>query len=784
VGGSGRPGEHPIEPALARYAPRCEELLKDLRLIGVLLDTRADIVCANEFLFTVAGLPRERVIGRNWIELFIPPERREEVRRVFAEVVASGEPSQYENDILTGSGEARAIRFSNSFLRDRAGNIIGTLSVGEDVTERKRIDEELRLKSLLLDNATDSVFVADLKGKLLFVNQTAYETRGYSREELLSIPLQELDTPESARLIASRFKKMVETREPSVFESAHYLKDGSIMPVEVHARVIDYQGEPAIFGVVRDITKRQEIEAELKLRALLLDSAKDSVFLHDPEGRMIYVNEAAYRDRGYTEEELLAMPLPQLLAPEYAGRVPGRLEHLQRVGSEVFESLHRRKDGSTMPVEVHARVIKIEGRTLILSAIRDVTERKRLEAERAAANELGQALNRINVAITSTLDFEQIMQRVLPESAQALGAETAAITLRDDGYWISRFVYGLPPEQLGTRFANGDLPHIGPVVESKQTLAVNDALNDPQVDRRIMEKYGIRSFLVAPLVVKEEAIGLMFFNHHSAPVTFTDAQIDFAGKLGAAVSLALENARLFSAQRGVADTLQEALLTVPQRLPGLEFGHLYRAATEVTKVGGDFYDLFELEHGRTGIVMGDVSGKGLEAATLTSLVKNTAKAYAYETDSPAEALSKTNDVVVKATGRGVFVTVLLAILEAGTGELVYCNAGHSPAVLRRTTGETSTLPAVSPVIGAFGGFDYRDGRETFGRGDLLVAYTDGLTEARRGGELYGEGRLLQCVQELEHPKPAAVPELMLTDVLKFSGGTLRDDVAILAVART
>lgn len=114
---------------------------------------------------------------------------------------------------------------------------------------------------------------------------------------------------------------------------------------------------------------------------------------------------------------------------------------------------------------------------------------------------------------------------------------------------------------------------------------------------------------------------------------------------------------------GYTNTLQQALLTVPAEIKGISYGHLYRSATATAKVGGDFYDIFELEHDRVDIVIGDVSGKGLEAATLTSLAKNTIKAYAYEGNSPAEVITRMNDVVRKALTSAAFITVFFGILD-------------------------------------------------------------------------------------------------------------------------
>src|SRR3990172_6829386 len=147
--------------------------------------------------------------------------------------------------------------------------------------------------------------------------------------------------------------------------------------------------------------------------------------------------------------------------------------------------------------------------------------------------------------------------------------------------------------------------------------------------------------LAVLLLVRGEVIGILGFTYDTGR-QFTEAELDFVPKLATSVSLAIENARLYAAERKVAETLQEAFLNMPRQIAGLEFGHIYRSATETARVGGDFYDLFELEPDRVGVLIGDVAGKGLEAAALTSVIKSTVKAYAFENFFPASILAKTN----------------------------------------------------------------------------------------------------------------------------------------------
>lgn len=234
--------------------------------------------------------------------------------------------------------------------------------------------------------------------------------------------------------------------------------------------------------------------------------------------------------------------------------------------------------------------------------------------------------------------------------------------------------------------------------------------------------------------------------------------------------------------RTIADSLQEALLVIPAHVPGLEFGHLYRSATLATRVGGDFYDVFEVDSHRVGVLIGDVSGKGLKAATLTSAVKDTIRAYAYDGASPSETMAKANDVLVRSSDPSSFVTAFFGILDRRTGELIYSSAGHPPAVLARRGGTARFLPTHSPVLGAFENMRYQESREILGARDVLALYTDGVTEARQGPDFYGEERLLSVLSGMNGTPSDRVPELIYDDILAHTGGNLSDDMAVLTLS--
>jgi PAS domain S-box-containing protein len=246
-------------------------------------------------------------------------------------------------------------------------------------------------------------------------------------------------------------------------------------------------------------------------------------------------------------------------------------------------------------------------------------------------------------------------------------------------------------------------------------------------------------------------------------------------------ALAEENERLYKEQLSIAETLQLALLNIPSQIGRVRLGHLYRSATEAARVGGDFYDVFEAKKGQIALLIGDVSGHGIDAARTATLITDVVHAFTHQSLRTNEVLQHTNELLVEKGMRG-FVTLFLGILDGDTGLLRYCLAGHPEAVLRRAGGEVEKLGTHSTPLGVFPDAVWKPGEVEMRTGDVLVLYTDGITEARRNGEFFGEERLAQLAKR-EGVPVEELPQLILDEVLAFAQGTLRDDCAVLVLSR-
>jgi len=232
--------------------------------------------------------------------------------------------------------------------------------------------------------------------------------------------------------------------------------------------------------------------------------------------------------------------------------------------------------------------------------------------------------------------------------------------------------------------------------------------------------------------------------------------------------------------QALAQTLQSTLIPPsPPALPGLDVSAGYRPAGDGEEVGGDFYDVFQIGAGDWVVVLGDVCGKGVEAAVVTSLVRHTVRALTVQEPRPSEVLRSLNDVLL-AQGSDRFCTVVLVRLrrERGAWSATFCAGGH-PLPLFVSAGEVLPVGAPGTAVGLLRDVELSDQRLSLAPGELLVVYTDGVTEGRRGSDFYGEQRLWQSV--LAHRDAPVPAEEILGEVLAFQAGNARDDIAVVAV---
>ncbi|MDH7601110.1 MAG: SpoIIE family protein phosphatase [Armatimonadota bacterium] len=239
----------------------------------------------------------------------------------------------------------------------------------------------------------------------------------------------------------------------------------------------------------------------------------------------------------------------------------------------------------------------------------------------------------------------------------------------------------------------------------------------------------------------------------------------------------------YARERRISETLQQALLpAVPERIDGLRIASTYIAAVEEAQIGGDFYDVFTPGPDLVGLVIGDVAGKGVQAAVHTALTRQGLKAYAYMDPSPAYVMEKLNSLVLKETPPEFFVTLFYGLLNLRERSLYYANAGHeSPLYVDSIGRRVVELQNTGVPLGITPSAGCEQQETRMEDCSKLVMYTDGVTEARSNGTHFGLERLKQCLlAHLDSPPDRLIAELV-EQLQGFSGRHLRDDVALLVV---
>jgi anti-sigma regulatory factor (Ser/Thr protein kinase)/uncharacterized protein YigA (DUF484 family) len=388
-------------------------------------------------------------------------------------------------------------------------------------------------------------------------------------------------------------------------------------------------------------------------------------------------------------------------------------------------------------------------------------------------------VQRVTEAALAYLDLDDLLKELLDRVTGILDADTAAVLLvEDDGQTLAaRAAKGLEEEvERGFRLPVGR-GFAGRVALAREPVVIQNLEESTiQPVNPLFREKGVQSLLGVPLVVEGELIGVIHVGSLT-PREFHDGEIELLQLVADRVALSIERSRLM-VQGQIATTLQRSLLPrqLPQ-LPGLRMAARYLPAAVESAVGGDWYDVIELHSRSIGFVIGDVAGHGLAAATFMGQLRSAIRAYALDTDGPAEVMTKL--AAFSDHMRSRMATVIYATLNLTTWEARIARAGHPYPLLIRADGSAEYLSAGGgPPIGTVGGHAYDEQSLTLSAGETLLLYTDGLIE-RRGGKLSDGERTLLEVAASSPDEPELKCQGIISRLTKDT--TIADDIAILAV---
>ena len=360
----------------------------------------------------------------------------------------------------------------------------------------------------------------------------------------------------------------------------------------------------------------------------------------------------------------------------------------------------------------------------------------------------------------------------------------------------------LQESPLFARDAEVGVPHVIRTGETVRYDDIRDALREVVADNprwtAALDRVRTVDAVIVPLVARGRPLGALAVVRVDDERPFTDDDVDLLEDLGDRAGLAVDNARAYDAMRRaelryreVATTLQASLLPphLP-RMPGTELAAVYHPAGTGGEVGGDFYDLFHTRGKGWGVVMGDVRGKGPQAAAVTALARYTLRTAAMSARRPSKVLTTLNEVMVAEDAEEMFCTIAYAAMTPqrdGRLRVTVSCGGHPMPLVLRVDGTVETLGRPGTMLGILDEVEVHDVRTSLAVGDALVLYTDGVTEARFRGaaddrvELFGDERLAAVLTGCRGLDAAAIASRLETSVLDFSAGRPRDDIAIVVV---
>jgi PAS domain S-box-containing protein len=539
-----------------------------------------------------------------------------------------------------------------------------------------------------------------------------------------------------------------------------------------------------------------------------------------PDNPIVYVNPAFEEISGYTADEVMGRNCRFLQADD---REQPALDELREALTEARECRvvlrNYRKDGTPFWNELYVSPVHDEeGRlTNFVGVQNDITHRRRIEEERDAllvkeqlarseAVEVRRRLALLAAAgpsLSASLDYEETLEGITRLLVPEL-ADWCLLDIVEDNGSVNQLAAAHAEEEKEDllrrlrehrQFGEGDPGSTAEVIRTGQSVLLPDLPDTTFYERAlgrgehldIVLRLEPRSLMCVPLLARGRTIGAITLVSSRPERRYDRDDLLLAEDLAYRCALAADNARLYRDRSEIARVLQRSLLPphLPE-IPGVEVGAEYLSVGEASEVGGDFYDLINSVEDGWICAIGDVRGKGVEAASVTALARYTIRAVTLKNDRPSEVLAALNEAMLRQLPEDRFCTTACVRLEpqdgsAGVGVDV-SRAGHPPPLLVRPEGAVEEVGCSGRVLGVFPDAELRDTSLRLMPGEALVLYTDGVTEARSpDGDFFGEGRLRHLLSSCAGCDAVTFARRIKDAVLDFQEGYQRDDLAVLVL---
>jgi PAS domain S-box-containing protein len=520
----------------------------------------------------------------------------------------------------------------------------------------------------------------------------------------------------------------------------------------------------------------------------------DAVLSKDLFGIVTSWNPAAERVYGYSAEEAIGRHISFLVPADHKNEEMVILERVRKGERlETYETERIRADGARIDVSLTVSPITNPSQGLIGASViaRDITAEKR----RRRAQEFLIAASR---QLDTSLDVEQTARTIVVTAVPELAEICVIDFLGEDGSYGDSVVAGADPaaaarleeiRRASPLDPGGEHPVAQVMRDGRARIwrdlkapGVIDQVAQNDEHRRLIDDAGYNSAAVVPLIARGRKLGAVSFLHASRDLRYDPGDLDFLTELGDRAAMALDNARLYGERTRISESLQRGLRPPqPPRVPGLAIDVVFEAAGEGIEIGGDLYDVLQTEDG-CWVLIGDVAGKGTDAAAVSVALRHAVRGLTREIDEPEEVLARVNELLLGGSSLNDFATAMLLRLRregAGAWRAAIASAGHPPAV--HVGGEQPRLLGGGAVLGGWEDAEVRSHEVELGAGEALVLCTDGWLEAGPVSAHAEPETLARMASGLARLELAELTARLRADAIRRGGGVLRDDLVILAL---
>jgi len=432
----------------------------------------------------------------------------------------------------------------------------------------------------------------------------------------------------------------------------------------------------------------------------------------------------------------------------------------------------------------------------LFEAIEGARSKSEDPAERQQAakqSDLLALISKVGVALLASVTLNETLEQIVALVFEAVPADRCMIMMRDEKNPELKVAVARLRDRVGEvgeiRISRSVIDE---VVANGKSVLTSDAQADPRFAGGTVMLQGVRSVLAVPLGVGSNVFGIIYADSPLAEGRFTEDHLKVLTTLASVAAIRVENARLTEEQmererlereQQVASEIQQRFL--PATAPIVTGYELQGISFPCYEIGGDYYDFIQREDGRLVVALGDVSGKGTAAALLMSSLHAAVHAQADIHDSLVKTISAVNRYLVDSIPANRFVTLFYAELDPQNGTLSFLNAGHNPPLIVHTGGTMEQLASGGLPLGIMTNADFREGRTKLYPGDVLVIYSDGVSEATNpSGEEFGPTRLYEVVARNLEASAGGIRDRIESALTKFCQGTpAADDITLVIVKR-